>query len=651
MIELWLNDELMDISGQEDVVVTFAINNLLDIASRSGAYSNTFNLPKTNHNKLKLGNAQQLLSNTFIPYERLEMRLNVTGLPIIKGYAILLSAKKTYELQVFGNNADWFEDAKQKNLEEFIDLVDLNHFWTEANVLANRANLWADGFIYPNIDYGLWLNNATNDVQYYEFYIATYQKYIFKKIFSTIGLTIVSEWLDETTDIENEVLPFSGRWKRDKRYQHRWYTKISSDAVVFTTTSVGGELVNPVVVESGPYNHFNLSGFTSRWIILDPITVKYRLVGTTSNFDLVTNEGRVRAFQFERNTNTAGSPVAVDVATFNVAPGTNPIDIEFELDGNYIYIIQMFSPDSNNMNIDNDFTIEAISYEEYEVENIDSFLKIISEDDCFVPDSYNYISVSGTLADVKMIDFIKTFTNKYCLMYDSNINAGLIKIFPFQDVVNNTANADDWSNKLDRSEEPEISFRSDGYFQNNTFKYATDDSDQLLIEAPEFGQGILTIDDNNLEVDGIVFESVYAPVLRRESFLSATPTKEMAYIPKFIDGEENICTPRMASIRFDADNNITISGNPEEPTQPAVYFDEPFNTVLLPVYYPALDEVTSQFKMVRCLMNLNPADINNLDYRKPKYISYFKCYFYLNEIEQFKMNKREPCWVQLIKID
>jgi hypothetical protein len=217
-----------------------------------------------------------------------------------------------------------------------------------------------------------------------------------------------------------------------------------------------------------------------------------------------------------------------------------------------------------------------------------------------------------------------------------------VRLFPFKKVVQNVPIAKNWSDKLDLSAKPIITFLSSRYAQVNKFKYAEDDSDTYLVDDPEYCRGEILIDDENLESEKTVFESVYAPIKRQSDSFSGTV--RLAWIPKFIDGEENEVTPRIGIIAFENIHLLTMDGYATEDPQPAIHgaglsFGLPNN--LLETYYHELSNVLNYAKYVKCLLKLNPTDIHNLDFSIPVYIEYFQCYFYINKIEQYKATSVE----------
>ena len=62
MTEIYIDSQLIDLYDEEEIVVSFAVNNLFDIESRDGTYSNTFKIPATHTNNKIFGQFNNILS-------------------------------------------------------------------------------------------------------------------------------------------------------------------------------------------------------------------------------------------------------------------------------------------------------------------------------------------------------------------------------------------------------------------------------------------------------------------------------------------------------------------------------------------------------------------------------------------------------------
>lgn len=77
--ELYLNDQLCELSGNESIAVDYAIFNVDDIESRDGLRSYEFEIPKTNVNKQVLESNEVVSSLSTLPFSRIKARYYVDG--------------------------------------------------------------------------------------------------------------------------------------------------------------------------------------------------------------------------------------------------------------------------------------------------------------------------------------------------------------------------------------------------------------------------------------------------------------------------------------------------------------------------------------------------------------------------------------------
>jgi len=110
--------------------------------------------------------------------------------------------------------------------------------------------------------------------------------------------------------------------------------------------------------------------------------------------------------------------------------------------------------------------------------------------------------------------------------------------------------------------------------------------------------------------------------------------------------------PRVGNIEIstDADNAITLFDETTETQVAELVYSSATWDALVAEYWVSISWIIQQPQMVRCLMRLSAADINQLDFRKPKWVEYFGCYFYLSFVEQYKVNEVDSTEVELIKL-
>lgn len=649
-VEIYIQSQLCDPPKDSEVVGNFATNLLGEIKSRQGIYTGTIVLPDTTRNRLIFQNAQLLLSVTTIPYGRLDAVIRVNGVVHVVGFANLISSQDNFTINIIGGNGDWFDKIGEGNLND-MNLESLNHYWARVPVLARRAGIWSGGGIYPNLDYGEFTTRLPLTASFSELYFGVYCKYLLKELFYNAGFVLTGDWYDNNLLLAKMLLPFSAEWVRDRNYSQRnsgsWNTPITytyspDRREVFLTntiTSTAYNILNPYV----PYP-FDVANYIT---ILDKVSLKFRIRLTVTN-----NEPAAYKFVFNlRQLDAGGTVIAFEHI---ISPDINA-GATINIDQTFTRSIEQCKLSFEWFNIGTgvapiipilrNFTISAFQFDilEYTVdETIDDYLQINS--------TFNWITPGSTLPAVSKLDYLRTLWNQFGIIFSTDPATGIVNIFTLSEVQGNLLDADDWSDKIDFSEEPKITYELDGYSQKNIFKYLPDTNDETLIPFDESNNGFILVGNTNLEKESIVFESVFAPVRRVWTFYNGpTGQRTMGFIQKFIAGDINQVVPRICYVEINADNNITVSGT-STATQPNVYFDELKFTNLIPIYYLVLQNVLDNTKIINLLLKLNEADIANLNFSKPKYFAYYAAFFWLNEIKQYKFTSYESTPVELIRI-
>jgi len=85
-----------------------------------------------------------------------------------------------------------------------------------------------------------------------------------------------------------------------------------------------------------------------------------------------------------------------------------------------------------------------------------------------------------------------------------------IELVRVNDVVNNKPNALDWSEKLDLSTKPKVSFKLGNYAQSNYFQYSNDESDPFLSALTNYGRGTFSIADTTIDLESEVYTAPFS---------------------------------------------------------------------------------------------------------------------------------------------
>jgi hypothetical protein len=206
------------------------------------------------------------------------------------------------------------------------------------------------------------------------------------------------------------------------------------------------------------------------------------------------------------------------------------------------------------------------------------------------------------------------------------------------------------------SEEPEIAYRFEGLAQQNFFAFAKDSSDPFL--SDNLGRGSLAVDDENLEAEATIFEAAFSPVPVLATLQNSRTMGRVFTGDKYqFDGFTfNLIdpvvirdfSPRVALLsEAEASLDILIGANAinYEVNQSALDFNRALTT-----NWRLLSTATDRAKIVKALFLLDLSDVEALDFTRPVYVEYFGEYFYIQKIEQFKPDRRESCFVTLVKI-
>lgn len=655
MTDIYINTELVELYSDEIIVMSYAVNNLFEIESRQGSYSNTFKIPATKKNNLILGFSNNVLSVSDLPYLKIPCLIYSDGLLQVEGIAQIMTATPSeYEIRISSGNSNWFELIADKNIQSTLTGCEYSQYWNISTVSTNRANIWTDVFIYPNIDYGelFFLPFGVFDIDWFKLYPAIYAKFLFKKIFDDAGLSIESDWFDNDPLLEKQIIPFSANWVRDRDYSTRNFfnytlgTDVIQNAAGFIPINVhlnaGHVLETPcfnfrlgdtINIPSTPFFLNPTRQIAETFCTLDGavITINYNInyetdtlatcAGTTTQIllDYVDINGNTQLLNIipvasgcQPFTNVTGSITLTDVGRGGVR--VNLQQCKIFAGSTLDFVIEPTGADDGDLNIDFPF---------------------------------NFFTLGGTLPDISQTDFILTIANQYGLIFEQTPLTNSVKIFQFGKVISGLSTAIDWSKKLDLSEDYSISFLSDNFSRNNIFKYSPDDSDEYLSRQPLLGQGEIVVGVAQQNTEQVIFESVFSPVVR---LLSFSGSLELAYIPVNEASTFTIVNGRMAYIEFDASTAITINGQPLTTPQPNVYFEDLDFKSLLVNYYPLLSQTLNSNKAVTCLIRLNNLDVNQLDFSRPIWIDYFNAYFYINEISQYKVNEIDSTQITLITI-
>lgn len=307
------------------------------------------------------------------------------------------------------------------------------------------------------------------------------------------------------------------------------------------------------------------------------------------------------------------------------------------------------------------------------------------------------INLSSTLPDATQSKVMLDFMNAYGLMTSVNTTDMVIRFDYIDKII--FSEPEDWSSKIDRSEDPEKELTLD-LFQKSSFSWKTDD----VIDNG--GNHDVIIEDVKMEKEGFVYKSDFF-VPNVSSILGTYGLAIMSV--KETNGYKRleVYDPAMT---FDKGQHVYYNGTYYEalllngasaPKTPGidvdywkavakkdviVYKQRIFYGIIEPIidasikivftsetvdalwivkgdllnwpetynrHYVLFDSITKKPKKVRELLKIKYSDVNQIDFTRPKILGneYGDQLFVLEEVTQFKLNKSDSTFCNFIPIN
>jgi len=680
-LQLYLDDQLADMTDDSPIAITFQINNLAEVQNQQGNTSNQFKLPLTQNNRRILGFPDDIALCTGKPYQKYQAKLVQDGLEIIPyGICELNSIdQNAANVTILSGNVDFF-DAIDGQLYEMGDSnstwhSDLwkayDHDWTLDNVVASQTK--TEGWIYPVVDYG----NFTEDLSQFINVITQRPGFFIK---SAIDILVQSTGYKATGSLLADPLyprliaQFSnGSWEHGTDYQNQ-----PDD--LSCTGSNGSQIVLNHPNSSNPTGLFAFSPVSdpshqlSNGIFTAAKRGDYEV---TAFFPKTHLYGRITGnhpsyLHVAINVYTTGQPT-VEAAGLNFNwdlgqwvrdPGTSGGSITGYVDiGKQTLSCQLELNAGQSVEVNYTWMGDTPSYfivpagATLTVKAQNSQVKYTQSVQC-----------ERIFPDISQKDLLKDVFQRFGIICQADNATRTISFNSFRDIINNVPQAKNWSAKcLDQGKS--ISFQLGGYAQSNNLKYKADDA----VLPAGFADDVIKVKDTTLPAAIDLLESQFAPTLNRP-YIGGS----IAQI-KMIDPDNGDDFSIGVSPRILVDQKLNLNGLGKTVTftdgsrQVVVndtistpYFYKPdgqYNlcfkdmqpaagSATLPglrtLYYPQLEKILQQTKKVVRYFLLSPRDILELDLLIPIYLEQDSAYYYINKIDSWR--KGQPVKVELVKL-
>jgi hypothetical protein len=682
--EIYIEDRRIDLLEDISTEFTYAIDDVSEFGSRNTSFSKTISIPGTGLNNAIFGYIFELNNANFTDNDlpnvgynynvtkQANCKIFIEKVQIFKGTLRILEIvidKETIEYQccVVGELGGFINQLGNKRLED-LDFSAYNHTYSVANISSSWDNAGGSGYYYPLIDYGdVSTGNgsggagghgvAKKDFQYTTFRPALYVKEYMQKIFAGTDYTFNCPFFNSAL-FNRLIIP---------------HNQTSITALNNTSLNAAAKIIL-INTNLSPYAEFTF--ITQGSFTLDSLGQIFTYTGTptiTTNLELT---------------------LRGDITFFN--PSLPNYSVLLKKNGNIIGR-QDFDASINDF-MDCNFTINGATFSTNDTMQVEILgngiiiniimgeLKLTTSTPTQVQINLGEtIKVSETIPKgIFQRDFFLSIVKMFNLyVYENKFNDKELVISPFVDFYPNvSANAEDWTNKIDRSKPLSIKPMSEinARYYNYKFKQDNDFYGENYRKKYTEGYGDFIYDT---EFD-FVKETDTLEVIFSASVLYQATGEDKVFPAIYKKSNSNNAEDKMDSIiRIMQTKKITgvstwhiknvnhnlgsytsygYAGHLDDPINPTndINFGAPKELQFNPNTYPTTNvfnafhspyiaEITSKdSKLLTCYGLLDIIDIFNLDFSK--YVFIDGVLFRLNKVENYNPMEYNTTKLSFLKV-
>jgi hypothetical protein len=674
--EIYIEDRKLDLLQDISTEFTYAIDDVSEFGSRNTAFSKTISIPGTGLNNsifgyiFELNNANftvDTLPNVGYNYnvtKQANCKIFVEKVQIFKGTLRILEIvidKETIEYQccVVGELGGFINQLGNKRLED-LDFSAYNHTYSVANISSSWDNAGGSGYYYPLIDYG---NVSTGtygtlkkDFQYTTFRPALYVKEYMQKIFAGTDYTFTCPFFN-TALFNRLIIPHN-----------------QTTITALNNTSLNAAAINRnMLLTSDPYVQYTL--VTAGSFTIDGTNTLFTYTGASLTTNIqITLTGFVNFFDTNQSTYSVilrKNGVQIGSQDFD-ANATRMFNCNFE-------VIGVTFATSDTMQVEILGTL-------MELEIFNGNVAITTTTPTQVQINLGEtIKVSETIPKgIFQRDFFLSIVKMFNLyVYENKFNDKELVISPYVDFYPEvSANAEDWTNKIDRSKPLSIKPMSEvnARYYNYKFKADNDFYGENYRKKYTEGYGDFIYDTRF----DFVKETDTLEVIFAASVLFQQTGQDKVFPAIYKKSNSNNAEDKMDSIirimqtkKITSVNSWSImnttttlasytsygyAGHLDDPINPTndINFGAPSEIQFSPNRYPEVNvfnayhspylaEITSEYsKLLSCYALLDIIDIFNLDFSK--YVFIDGVLFRLNKVENYNPMEYNTTKLSFLKV-
>ena len=596
-----------------DVDTRFQIKyQVTDGLSSAGGYSTEITLPPTSNNFRAFG-LNDMITTVDTIFNFKTARADEDGVDLGIEKAELISTDPLV-IRIYGTNSNFITNLKGKLSD--LDWTNLDHVWDETNIPAGKNN--TTGYTYPIINYGT-LDTVTNDIQLSECFPAIYVKTAINKI--NEGYTQEIEF-DDGYKYDKLIIPFS-----------------NEDAISLTTeekNTCGFE----VYMNDGMLLN---SGFTQlmTWEDetfdaggnFDPVAYKYvapydMLVSFFMETDIKSNvvdENSEITFKLYKDN---GSEVLLAESTWLVnASYLSANVLEFREifsvnEGDEVYM-KVYTA-GENATMRGGFDANGDAYTRWGILEITGGMAL----------GFTW-RIGINLPSITQSQLIEYLLESFGAVFQVDESAKTIYMTRLDTI--NKSQGEDWTNKIDLSRPIKRTFDMPDVGQKTTLKYLDDEN----VTKPTGTDYSFDVTSDKLEAEKNLYTAPFAACINETKF-----DMGLNVVNVEINGESP-CKPRILinkikripqAINYKL-NAVTIT---TDSSVHIPYFYDVSKSYDL-TWTKLSSNLTTRISMIQnprgleCYIRLNPADINQLNFRTKKWIGtlgdeVINAWFFVSEV-------------------
>ncbi|MGZ3813252.1 MAG: hypothetical protein ACXVB0_14400 [Mucilaginibacter sp.] len=698
-LQVYINNQLVDLNDDSPIALTFQINNLAEVQNQQGNTSNQFKLPLTQRNRQILGFPDDIAFATNAPYQQYPAKLIQDGLEIIPyGVAELSNIEQgNANITVLSGNVDFFDAIDGKlydmgdstsqwtNYGQNLVWQPYDHTWSLNNAAYSQTN--TEGWIYPIIDYGFIAGeDFTPPIDVHNMRPGFFIKTAIELLLKSAGYKGKGSLLDDLL-YPLLICQFSnGSWAHGTDYQNQPDKRGISVANLTGTQLNHPDALNPNGVLTWDTISADLSNqfsggtlFTSPKINSIKVTVTFPHVYLYGRITPDTDPSKLTAYIYYRDPNYPSTPdtqlASIDFAFINgekSASNPNGWVRDAGTDGAHIKGYQHLY--DNILSFDTTLPENGAIYIGYSWGGLSGSNAHIYPGATLLIESQNTsmqfgqtVQCERIFPDISQKELLKDTLQRFGIICQTDNANRTVSFNSLKDIVNNIPLAKDWSSKcIDQGKQ--VSYKLGNYAQVNYLKYKEDQNVLPL----DFANAQININDTTLPATADMMTSQFSPSLNRP-YIAGT----IAQI-RMIDNTSGSSdftigvSPRILidqKTRLPQGKQVTLTDGSSQMVINDVistpYFYKPDGdyslcfcdmpgTTSTPLpglktkYYQEMQKILTQTKKVVRYLMLTPRDILDLDLLIPVYLQQDNAYFYINKIDSWR--KGQPCKVEFVKL-